>query len=451
MVNQPTLECEYKNLPSLSDKIFNEFKNLFTRVGKKPSDRKVIHFHTPFKPIQSKGRRVPLHLLAGVNEELKRMEKEGHIIKLEKCDKDCFISPIVITRKKDTSKKLALDSKLLNGQIFKNKYQMPNIHELIDNVALQISEKPNGRVWFSNLDLKKAYSQLKLCDQTSKQCNFSIVGGEATGTYQFLTGFYGLGDMPNEFQRVMDSLLKNIPFTNCYIDDSLVASRGSLEEHKSIMYKILSILDKNNMAVKWGKCAFFKSDIEWLGFKISGDGVRPLVGKADAIKILPTPKNISELRSFFGSINQYVKFVPNLSTLSSPLRPLLNKKSLYKWDTSHSIAFEKLKTEIVNIAENSHFDIKEKTILKTDASHSGLGATLEQLQDDQWKTIAFESRFLNNHEMKYSTNELELLGVVWATEHFRNYLYGTEFQIVTDHKALLSALSANHGNKTMHS
>ena len=131
--------------------------------------------------------------------------------------------------------------------------------------------------------------------------------------------------MPNEFQRVMDSLLKNIPFTNCYIDDILVASRGSLEEHKSIVYKILSILDKNNMAVKWRKCALFKSDIEWLGFKISGDGVQPLVGKADTIKNLPTPKNISELRSFFGSINQYVKFVPNLSTLSSPLRPLLKK------------------------------------------------------------------------------------------------------------------------------
>ena len=195
----------------------------------------------------------------------------------------------------------------------------------------------------------------------------------------------------------------------------------------------------------------FKSDNEWLGFKISGNGKQPLVGKADAIKNLPTPKNISELRSFFGPINQYVRLVPNLSTLSSPLRPLLNKKSVYKWDINHSIAFEKLKAENVNITENSHFDIKEKTRLKTDASHNRLGATLEQLQDDQWKTIASASRFLNNHEMKYSTIKLELLGVVWATEHFRNYLYGTEFQIVTVHKALLSALSANHGNKTMHS
>ena len=134
--------------------------------------------------------------------------------------------------------------------------------------------------------------------------------------------------MPNEIQQVMDLFLKTIPFTNCYMYDLLVASRGSLEDHKAIVYKILTILDKNKLAVKWGKCAFFNSEIKWLGFKISGEGVRPLVGKADAIKNLPIPKNISELRSFFGSVNQYGKFVSNLSTLSSPLRPLLNKNLL---------------------------------------------------------------------------------------------------------------------------
>ena len=166
------------------------------------------------------------------------------------------------------------------------------------------------------------------------------------------------------------SLLKHIPFTNCYIDDILVASRGTLEEHKEIVYEILSILDQKNMAVKWGKCAFFEIKNRKLGFKISADGVRPLVGKADAMKKLPIPKNICELRSFFGSINQYVKFVPNLLTLSSPLRPLLIKKLVYKWDNDHSIAFEKLKAEIVNNTENSHFDIKEKTRLKTDASQT---------------------------------------------------------------------------------
>ena len=286
---------------------------------------------------------------------------------------------------------------------------MPNINELIDNIALQLSSKESGEVWFSSLDLKNAYSQLQLCTDTSKQCNFSILGGETTGTYRFLTGFYGLGDMPNELQRVMDSLLKDIPFTNCYIDDILIASKGSLNEHKAIITKILNILDSKNMAVKWEKCAFFQKEIEWLGFKISNSGVKPLVGKSDSIKNLPNPKNISKLRSFFGSINQYMKFVPNLSSLSSPLRPLLVQKSVYQWSDEHTKAFEELKQQIVNITENNNFDIKRMSRLMTDASHSGLGATLEQWDGENWVTIAFASRFLNNHKSKYSTNELELL------------------------------------------
>ena len=84
-------------------------------------------------------------------------------------------------------------------------------------------------------------------------------------------------------------------------------------------------------------------------------------------------------------------------------------------------------------------------------SHNGLGVSLEQIHGTDWKTISFASRFLNPHESKYSTNELKLLGVAWAVEHYKNYLYGSEFEVITDHKALLSALSPNHGNKTYHS
>ena len=80
-----------------------------------------------------------------------------------------------------------------------------------------------------------------------------------------------------------------------------------------------------------------------------------------------------------------------------------------------------------------------------------MGASLEQLHANDRKTISFASRFLNPHESKYSTNELELLGFVWAVEHYKNYLYGSEFEVITIHKALLSSLSPNHGNKTYHS
>ena len=124
---------------------------------------------------------------------------------------------------------------------------------------------------------------------------------------------------------------------------------------------------------------------------------------------------------------------------------------MFQWKSDHTKAFEKIKQEINNLAENTHFYEKRKIRVKTDASHKGLGASLEQLHRSDWRTISFASRFLNPHESKYSTNELELLEVVWAVEHYKNYLYGSDVEVITDQKALLSALSTNHANKTYHS
>ena len=103
-------------------------------------------------------------------------------------------------------------------------------------------------------------------------------------------------------------------------------------------------------------------------------------------------------------------------------------------------AFEKIKLEIFSLTENAHFDVKHVTRVKNEASHNILGAPLEQIHGSDWKTVSFASSFLNLHETKYSTNKFELLGVVWAVEHYKNYLYGSEFEIITDHKAFFSAL-----------
>ena len=142
----------------------------------------------------------------------KKIEKlllDGHIQKLDKCTSDCFIAPFVITVKKDDSIKLALDAKPINRQLYKNKYQMPNVEELLDGVSQIVTAQTAGTLFFTVLDLKYAYSQLKLTPQTAKKCNLNILGGKATGTYRFLTGFYGLADMPAEFQKAMDRILNH--------------------------------------------------------------------------------------------------------------------------------------------------------------------------------------------------------------------------------------------------
>ena len=183
------------------EKFFTQFKKLFEKQGISKNHIVSSKFKYPLCPIQEKGRGIPIHIQDKVEKEIEKLLTEGHITKLDKCTSDCFIAPIVITVKKDDSIKLAMDAKPINRQLFKNKYQLPNVDELIDEVNQIVTENKKSTLYFSVLDLKYAYSQLKLAADTAKQCNFNIVGGKATGTYRFLTEFYGLPDMPSEFQK----------------------------------------------------------------------------------------------------------------------------------------------------------------------------------------------------------------------------------------------------------
>ena len=191
--------------------IAKQFPGLVKRIGRSVNHTVKSKFKTNFTPIHQRGRRVPIHLQNQVEQELKKLQENGNIIKLEKCSDKNFISPIVITVKRDKTIKLAMDSKIINKAIHKNKYQMQNIDCLMDNIAQSISESSHeGEVLFSTIDLRYAYSQLPLDEATAKQCNFNIIGGQATGTYRFITGFYGLTDIPAEFQKAIDSTLKGL-------------------------------------------------------------------------------------------------------------------------------------------------------------------------------------------------------------------------------------------------
>ena len=173
--------------------------------------------------------------------------------------------------------------------------------------------------------------------------------------------------------------------------------------------------------------------------------------KCNAITNLENPKTLRQLRSFMGCIHHVIKFIPNLAKKSEPLRPLLSKantktQNKLDWKEQHTKAINQIKEQIKKITENKHFDTTKQTRLRCDASKKGLGACLEQKCGFTWETIAFASRFLNNLESRYSTNELELLAVVWLLEHFIHYLYGSKLILQTDHQALLTALKENRGN-----
>ena len=431
------------------------YPGLCTRTGRSKNHMVHTQFLSEFKALQQRGRRIPIHIQEKVEHEIRSLIDQGHITRLEKCNDNQFISPIVITVKKDGSIKLAMDSKQINKSIHKNKYQMPNIDVLLDNIAQSAQEGTNkpGTTYFSTIDLRYAYSQLPLDETTRTQCNFSIIGGKATGTYQFQTGFYGLTDMPAEFQKAIDLTLNNEKDTFAFLDDILIISHGTKEQHIEKLTKVLNKLNTENMAISIDKCKFGCREVEWLGFIINEHGTTPMHKKTDAIINLPYPKTFKQLKSFMGSVHHLNKFFPNLAQLCNPLRPLLStaNKFNFNWSEENGKAFKNILNAVKNITENRHFVSDRDTRIVCDASREGIGAALEQNTPNGWATIAYASRFLNSCEQKYSVNELELLAAVWAIEHFKYYLYGRRFTLITDHQALVGALQSNRGNKTYQS
>ena len=247
-----------------------DFPELITRVGKSLKHSVKCTFHSEFTPTHQNGRRVPINLQPLVNIELKKLLDEKHIIKLNSCSDKNFISPIVITVKRDKTVKLALDSKILNKSIHKNEYQMPNIDNLIDTIQQNLNTSASQETaYYSTLDLKYAHRQLKLDPETARHCNFNIISGERTGTYRFITGFYGLIDMPAAFQKAMDYTSVGLKNTYCFLDDIIVVSRGSKEDHLKLVYQCLQKLDEDNLRINLPKCHFAKTEIEWLGHKFS--------------------------------------------------------------------------------------------------------------------------------------------------------------------------------------
>ena len=243
--------------------------------------------------------------------------------------------------------------------------------------------------------------------------------------------------MPVIFQRTIDKTLHDINSKFVYVDDILIIAKGTLEDHKKID-RILHRLNEENLAISLQKCKFAREEITWLGLTITPNGVTPTNQKCEAL------------------IHHLIKFIPSLAEISELLRPLLSKantksQNRLDWKDQHTIALNQIKEQIKKITKNKHFDTTKQTRVRCDASKKSLGACLEQKCGNTWETIAFASRFLNNLESRYSTIELELLAVVWSLEHFKFYLYGSEFILQTYYQAMLTALKEDRGNKTYQS
>lgn len=233
----------------------------------------------------------------------------------------------------------------------------------------------------------------------------------------------------------MEQILSGCEGCLIFIDDVIVHG-SEQKEHDTRLKKVLQRLHEWNVVLNEGKCIYGVSELKVLGHILSEKGIKPGIDKLEAIRRFREPKTGEEVRSFLGLVNYLSKFIPDLATLTYPLRQLTIQKQHFVWKSEHQAAFSKLKEHMTCPTTLGYFDDADRTQLIADASPVGLGAVLIQINEKGPRIIAYASKSLSDVERRYAQIEKEALALVWAVEHFHFYLYGRSFELITDHKPL---------------
>jgi len=335
-----------------------------------------------------------------------------------------------MTKKADGTWRPCGDYRRLNMITEADHYPMPNIMDLTNNIG-------TARV-FSKLDLLKGYFQVPVHPEDIPKTAITT----PFGSYVFHYSTFGLRNSGATFQRMMDVIFGHLPFCAAYVDDILIYSDNH-QDHVAHLGQVLHLLQENGLVVRPDKCVFGSPSVEFLGYNIDAEGIRPVSDKVEAIKRFPTPRTIKATQEFLGMMNYYHRFVPNAAAILTPLYDVISSKSrTLRWGQPQDKAFEAAKRALADATTLSHLDPTARLYLSTDASNVAVGAVLEQQSAGaNRKPIAFFSRKLRPPQQKYSTFDRELLAIHLATRHFRHLLEGVPFTIRTDHKPLLTALT----------
>ncbi|UYV84238.1 K02A2.6-like, partial [Cordylochernes scorpioides] len=350
-------------------------------------------------PIFHKARPVPFAIRPAVTEALDKMVAKGYLCEVASSK---WATPVVVVPKKNKEIRICCDFKVtLNKYLDTAAYPLPTQQDLFSTLA-------KGK-YFSKLDLRNAYLQLEVDPGTRPLLTINT----HKGLFRFKRMPFGLANAPSYFQSVMDRVLSGIGGVICYIDDVLIAT-ASIEEHLALLKTIFARLAKYNIKLKKEKCLFLQKEIEYLGHLVTGEGIRPLDHKVQAIQKAKTPTNISELRSFLGLVNFYGKLIPNLPELLKPLHELLHKKRPWVWTKECGEAIDKCKNSITSERVLVPYDTTLPLCLATDASQIGVGAVLSHIIEGQERPIMFASRTLSEAEQNYSQIEKEALAIIYG-------------------------------------
>lgn len=339
-----------------------------------------------------------------------------------------FASPVILVKKKDGSDRLCVDYRSLNKIIERDTYPLPLIEDQIDRLG--------KAKYFISIDMRNGFYQIPVSKNSSKYTAFSTPDGH----YEFIKMPFGICNGPSVFQRAISKAVSHLGFLLIYMDDILIPF-STIEEGLKYLELTVSALTSSGFKINPKKCQFFVNCIEYLGRQISQEGVRPSTSKVSALINSPKPRNIKQVRQFMGLGSYFRKFIPNFATRTACISKLTQKNQKWDWGSEQDIARDYVLNYLVSRPLLSIFDPALKTELYTDASAIGYGAILTQKCENDTKVIAYFSKRTTPAESKYSSYDLETLAIYNAMKHFRVYLLGINFKIITDCNAIKSTMN----------
>ncbi|XP_037942535.1 uncharacterized protein K02A2.6-like [Teleopsis dalmanni] len=352
-----------------------------------------LHLKQGAVPKFCKSRPIPFAQFEKFKTEAQRLRDRG-IWKPIKFSQ--WASPIVLVTKPDGSLRICGDFKTtVNKQIDVDQYPLPTRESLFHMVRY-------GK-FFSKIDLKDAYLQMELDDKAKNVLVVNI----PLRLFQYQRLPFGIASAPALFQKYIEQLIHGTEECGNYIDDIIIAAE-TVDIHLKRLAEILSLLAENGIRCRRTKCEFLVEKLEYLGRTISASGILPDEKGVQAVKQLPRPKNVKEVEAFLG------------------------------------------KRHIIEATELSHFQEHLPIVLATDASSYGIGAVIAHRHPDgSERPIAFASKTLNTHQVRYSQIEKEALSIIFGVTRFHQYLFGHKFILVTDHKPLVSIFSPDKNLPSM--
>ena len=406
------------------------------------------------KTVKSQCRPLPPHLKENLKEQLNAWIDKGVV---EKASSACpFSSPLVPVKKKNGQIRWAVDFRRLNNISQKDHRPIPNVFERLSSLKATV-RKPLR--YYGCLDLQDAFHNIPIAEEDRDKA--AVI--TPFGLYRFLRMPFGLHGAPQAFAELIGKLEDKLAQFGklsqqilIYFDDCLLCAE-TFEEFLQLLELFLSVLRKMNLKVNPNKCQLGLPSIKWLGHEVSNDGIRPAQELTQTIINWPSPKNITELRALFGTFSYYRRFIPRFAERTTQMRKLLQNNVDFKWTEKQEKEMDDLKEALCSKPILGHPDFTKQAnpfILYVDSSKTGVGAVIAQKQviehDGQNKeievVIAYGSRTLTAGEQHYSAYKKELLGMVYAINHFRYYLFGKNFIVRTDHRALEWLLKTKTAN-----